>query len=173
MNDNNWFFTKSKDLDIVAEKARAKKITHFREKYSKLLKKLKLEKFLKKEAEDGARGLVIRIENKRLGIQKGSVEIRDLSLEETINEYVNVQHKLYIKGEEYGYLIFIWESLSNKATSHIVILPQYICKDRFGIRKLPYLSKNKKEIGYSIKTLIENGMHLDRNPNPSSIIENS
>jgi hypothetical protein len=139
-----------------------KKNSHFREKYSKLLKKLT--KFLKKEAEDGSRGLVICIKNKRLGIQKGNIELRDVSLEQTINEYIGIQHRLYIKGDNNGYLIFIWESLSNKPTSHVVILPQYICKHRLGIRKFPYLSKNKKEVGYSVKTLIENGMHIDRDP---------
>ena len=57
------------------------------------------------------------------------------------------------------HLIFIWESLSNKGSSYIVTLPQYSCKHRLRIRRFPYLSKDKKEISYSIKTLVEQGLN--------------
>lgn len=161
----DWFFDQEETLDIKMERAKQDKLRYMIEKYKIFFIKLKLCKFFEKEAKNACTGLVIKLTNKRLGLNKGHIKIRDQAIDNVLEfEYPDIPYKIYIKTNNYGYLVFIWEKLDTKPNDYLIILPQYICKQRFNMRRFPYLVRdiNNKEVSYKLNSLIKCGLKVDK-----------
>lgn len=175
-NPEGWFFSQEEALDIKMERAKQDKLRYMIEKYKKLFKKFELRKFFEKEAENACTGLVVKLTNKRLGLNKGHIKIRDKAIDNTLEfEYADIPYKIYIKTNNHGYLVFIWEKLDDQPDDYIITLPQYICKQRLNMRRYPRLVKDKddKEVSYKLGSLIKCGLKVDRSiPTIDTSIEN-
>lgn len=164
-NPEGWFFNQEEALSILMERAQKNKLKYMIKKYTKLFEKFKLHNFFEKEAENACAGLVVKLTNKRLGLNKGHIQIRNKAIDNTLEfEYGNIPYKIYIKTNNHKYLVFIWEKLDNYSNDYQITLPQYICKHRLNMRCFPRLVRDKddKDVSYKLGSLIKCGLKVNR-----------